>query len=141
MTSGQRKVRRTGAGVVTAVVVILAVGCQGSPSATPSLSARVAVAVNMEDSTFVPPGGDSVDGVPAVTIPVGTTVTWTNNDAIDHTASEYEHGFVKPDARFDIELPPGASGSHTFTETGTVEVGCVPHPHMQMLVIVEEPGS
>jgi plastocyanin len=93
--------------------------------------------VDLEDSTFVPPGGEAVDGVPALTIPVGTTVTWTNVDLIDHTATEYLNGFTKPDARFDLELAPEASGSYTFDEAGTYEVGCVPHPAMQMLVIVE----
>lgn len=72
-----------------------------------------------------------------LTIPVGTTVTWENRDPIDHTATEYLNGFPKPDARFDLELAPEASGSYTFTEAGTYEVGCVPHPAMQMLVIVE----
>jgi plastocyanin len=78
-----------------------------------------------------------MNGVPALTVPVGTTVTWTNLDLIDHTATEYLNGFPKPDGRFDLELAPEATGSYTFDEAGTYEVGCVPHPAMQMLVIVE----
>jgi plastocyanin len=120
---------------------LAATGCAGAPSATPSPSAPPAVTVILEDSTFVVPEGASSAGAPVLSIPVGTTVTWMNRDAIDHTATEYSDGFVEPEARFDFELAPGASASYTFSETGTVEVGCVPHPHMQMVVIVEDSSS
>ncbi|MEK6191612.1 MAG: plastocyanin/azurin family copper-binding protein [Chloroflexota bacterium] len=119
-------------------LVLAATGCAGTASTTPTPSVPPAVTVILEESAFVPPGGAAIDGVPALTIPVGTTVIWTNRDAIDHTATEYLNGFSKPDARFDLELTPGANGSYTFDEAGTYEVGCVPHPPMQMLVIVEE---
>lgn len=95
------------------------------------------VTVVLENSRFVPPGDEDVGGVPVLTVPLGTTVTWTNLDSLDHSATEYLNGFPKPDARFDLELAPGASGSYAFTESGTYEVGCVPHPAMQMLVIVD----
>lgn len=121
----------------TGILALLVVGCAATPVTTPNQSSPPPVEVILEDSAFVPPGGDAVDGVPTLTVPMGTTVTWTNRDPIDHTATEYEAGFPKPDARFDIELASGASGSYTFSERGTVEVGCVPHPHMQMRVIVE----
>lgn len=118
------------------VLVILACACAATPPVSISPTPPP-VTVTLEDSQFVPPGGGEVDGVPALTIPVGTTVTWTNADPIEHTATEYLDGFPKPDALFDFALPPEASESHTFTEPGTYEVGCVPHPAMQMLVIVE----
>jgi nitrite reductase (NO-forming) len=118
------------------VLVLIACGCTATPPASIP-STPPPVTVTLEESQFVPPGGGAADGVPALTIPVGTTVTWTNNDPIDHTATEYLNGFAKPDARFDLELAPEESGSYTFTEAGTYEVGCVPHPAMQMLVIVE----
>lgn len=137
MASGQQGARlRVGIPILTFLVVVAA-GCTGTSSVTPAQSVPPPVTVVLKDSTFVPPGGTAIDGVPALTVPVGTTVTWTNRDAIDHTATEYLNGFSKPDARFDLELTPGASGSYTFDEAGTVEVGCVPHPTMQMLVIVE----
>ena len=91
----------------------------------------------LEESAFDPPNATTVDGKPTLTIPIGTTVTWTNLDLIEHTATEYLNGFAKPDARFDLTLEPEASASYTFDEVGTYEVGCVPHPAMQMLVIVE----
>ena len=123
--------------LVAISLVLVATGCVGPPSTTLTPSAPPPVTVFLEESTFIPPNGTMVGGKPALTIPVGTTVTWTNRDPIDHTATEYLDGFPKPDGRFDLELAPEASGSYTFEEAGTYEVGCVPHPAMQMLVIVE----
>ncbi|MGH2488126.1 MAG: cupredoxin domain-containing protein [Candidatus Limnocylindria bacterium] len=120
-----------------ATLALVVAGCTGAPSVAPSPSAPAVVTVFLEDSTFIPYGGSTADGVPVLTVPVGTTVMWVNLDPIDHTATEYLEGFPKPDARFDIELTPKATGRYTFEEPGTYEVGCVPHPAMQMLVIVE----
>jgi len=137
MSSGQRVAQLRARIPIAIFLVVFATGCSGTPSATPTPSAPPPVTVVLEESTFVPPNGTMVDGKPALTIPVGTTVTWTNLDLIDHTATEYLNGFPKPDARFDFELPPEKSESYAFDEAGTYEVGCVPHPAMQMLVIVE----
>jgi plastocyanin len=119
-------------------VILLVGGCGAHVSLTANSPPPITVV--LAESAFVPPGGQTIDGVPTLTVPVGTTVTWTNRDLIDHTATEYLNGFPKPDARFDLTLEPEASDSYTFDEAGTYEVGCVPHPAMQMLVIVEEPA-
>ena len=137
MATNRRTARLRGWGIVTSLALVLVATACGSPAASPTRSPPPPVTVVLEESAFVPPGGEALDGVPALTVPVGTTVTWTNVDLIDHTATEYLDGFAKPDARFDIELAPEANGSYTFDEAGTYEVGCVPHPAMQMLVIVE----
>ena len=118
---------------LVAIVALTACAAEVSPSATPPSPVTVVV----DNGAFIPPGGATVEGKPSLTVPVGTTVTWTNEDTIDHTATEYLNGFPKPDALFDLQLAPGQDGSFTFTEAGTYEVGCVPHPAMQMLVIVE----
>jgi plastocyanin len=137
MATSPRTARRGDWGIVTGLALVLLATACTAPAANPTSSPPPSVTVVLEESTFVPPGGEAVDGVPVLTIPVGTTVTWSNVDLIDHTATEYLNGFPKPDARFDLELAPGASGSYTFDEAGTFEVGCVPHPAMQMRVIVE----
>lgn len=131
---------RTTFGVVVALLVLIIAIVAGACTTAPPVSIPPTpppVTVILEDSHFVPPGGEAIDGVPALTVPVGTTVTWTNVDPIEHTATEYLDGFPKPDALFDFALPPEVSGSYTFTDPGTYQVGCVPHPAMQMLVIVE----
>lgn len=137
MATNRRMARLRAWGIVTGLALIIIATACTFPAASPTSSTPPSVTVVLEDSTFVPPNGTMVDGKPALTIPVGTTVVWSNVDLIDHTATEYLNGFPKPDARFDLELAPEASGSYTFDEAGTYEVGCVPHPAMQMLVIVE----
>jgi plastocyanin len=62
-------------------------------------------------------------------VSVGTTVTWTNNDAQPHTATSGEN--VTPDGRFDSSiLAPGATFEHTFTEAGEYPYFCLLHPNM-----------
>jgi plastocyanin len=71
--------------------------------------------------------------VNALTIEVGTTVTWTSNDPGQmHTVTAVEGAF---DSGF---LETGQSWSRTFTEAGEFEYYCLPHPWMRAKVIVEE---
>ena len=122
---------------------LLATACSTDASSSPSApasSAPASVTVTLEDNEFVVPGGEEVDGIPALTVPVGTTVVFENAGLVDHTASQYSDDFTNFDpfdTDFHVVLSPGSSGSVTFDEAGTFEVGCTPHPGMQMLVIVE----
>lgn len=68
-----------------------------------------------------------------VTIPIGTTLTWTNNDGEIHTATN-------PDSVFDSQtLQVGMSYSYTFAAAGTYEYACIFHPYMKGAVIVTAP--
>ncbi len=68
-------------------------------------------------------------------IEVGTTVVWTNRDALEHTVTDR-------DGSFDSGLiAPGESWRHTFDEPGTFEIVCTPHPFMQGVLIVTAPGG
>lgn len=59
-----------------------------------------------------------------LTISAGDTVTWTNLDAVAHTATA-------TDGTWDTGLlEQGASASITFTAAGTYEYLCTPHPSM-----------
>lgn len=59
-----------------------------------------------------------------LTISPGDTVTWTNLDAVAHTATAN-------DGAWDTGLlEQGASASITFTAPGTYEYLCTPHPSM-----------
>jgi len=69
--------------------------------------------------------------VNVLTVPVGTTVTWTNEDTVIHTVTAADGSF---DSGF---LDAGASWSHTFDTPGEFEYLCTPHPWMQAMVIVE----
>lgn len=110
------------------------------PTSSPTTSAPPSVTVTLEDNEFVVPGGETVDGIPILTVPVGTTVVFENAGVVDHTASQYSNNFEDYDpftTDFHLQLNPGSTGSVTFDEVGTFEVACVPHPEMQMLVTVE----
>ena len=74
------------------------------------------------------PGDYSVN---VLTVPVGTTVEWVNQDSVLHTVTDVDGLF---DSGFYGE---GESWSYTFTEPGEYEYYCLPHPWMRAKVIVE----
>ena len=67
-----------------------------------------------------------------ITIKVGETVTWTNQDSAPHT--------VTSDLGNELgsnNLGRGQFYSHTFSQAGTFEYHCGVHPGMKAKVIVE----
>ena len=82
------------------------------------------VSVNIMNFSFQPT---------PLTIPVGTTVVWTNQDSAPHTASS------DPGSAFTFDtgmLQKGQSGKVTFTMAGTFAYHCNVHPTMHAMVIV-----
>ncbi len=65
-----------------------------------------------------------------VTVPVGTTVTWTNEDSTAHTVTATDNSFDSG------SINPGATFSYTFTKAGTFNYGCTFHPNMKSTVTV-----
>jgi plastocyanin len=72
-----------------------------------------------------------VFGPQTVTVPVGTTVTWTNHDDIPHTVVSTE-GVFKSKVRDTDE-----KFSYTFTKAGTYPYYCSVHPKMTGTVVVK----
>jgi plastocyanin len=72
-----------------------------------------------------------VFGPQTVTVPVGTTVTWTNHDDIPHTVVSTE-GVFKSKVRDTDE-----KFSYTFTKPGTYPYYCSVHPKMTGTVVVK----
>lgn len=66
-----------------------------------------------------------------LTVGVGTTVTWSNQDNTMHTVTAVDGSF---DSGF---LDAGQSWSYTFDEPGEYEYFCSPHPWMRAKIIVE----
>lgn len=61
-----------------------------------------------------------------ITIAVGSSITWTNRDSVDHTVTE-----VSGPAGFDSgQIAPGATYTHTFTVAGTYTYHCADHSMM-----------
>lgn len=66
-----------------------------------------------------------------LTVKVGTTITWTNNDSMTHTVTS-DNGV------FDSgNLTPGQTFSYTFNNTGTFTYHCVIHSYMKGTIIVQ----
>jgi plastocyanin len=69
----------------------------------------------------------------AITVPDGTTVTWTNNDNFTHNVRLIDDGGEI------LTLPPGASVSFSFTGPGEHRYDCSFHPNdMNGVVVVSE---
>jgi plastocyanin len=69
----------------------------------------------------------------AITVPDGTTVTWTNNDNFTHNVRLVDDGGEI------LALPPGESASFTFTGPGEHRYDCSFHPNdMNGVVVVSE---
>ncbi|HTP83813.1 MAG TPA: cupredoxin family copper-binding protein [Alphaproteobacteria bacterium] len=72
-------------------------------------------------------------GPATLTVPRGTTVTWTNKDDDPHTVVSdsdpklFKSGALDTDDHFTF----------TFTEAGTFKYFCTIHPRMQGTVIVQ----
>jgi plastocyanin len=107
------------ASVVIAIVLLVA----GSPSVTASDQPSTAAAeVKIDNFVF---------GPQTITVPVGTTVTWTNKDDIPHTS-------VSTDGVFKSKvLDTDEKFSYTFTKAGTYPYYCTIHPKMTGQIVVQ----
>jgi outer membrane protein OmpA-like peptidoglycan-associated protein/plastocyanin len=105
-----------------------------APLPTDSAAPPVAPAPPPPESA-APSGGQSVTikdfafSPNTLTVPVGTTVTWTNADGSNH--------FVAfPDQKSD-RLKMGATYTRTFSSPGVYEYACTLHPEMKGKVVVQ----
>ena len=98
--------------------IFLAAACQAAEPSAP-------VATNQVDLPR------SYKFAPAdITVPVGTTVTWTNNDNFTHTVRLLDTGE-------DQMMRPGESVTQAFTGPGLFRYDCSLHPtDMQGSVLV-----
>jgi plastocyanin len=113
--------------------VVLAAACQSqspapspglpeetSPGALPSAPPNIEVAI--EGFAFKPA---------TLTVPVGSTIIWYNNDSVPHTVTARDNLFDSGN------LPRDGTFSYTFDQKGTFEYYCTLHPRMTATVIVE----
>jgi plastocyanin len=59
----------------------------------------------------------------AITVPAGTTVTWTNNDQFTHSVR------LPPAEARDMLVKPGETAAHTFEAPGSYPYICTLHPN------------
>lgn len=91
----------------------------GSTHGSPTLAKN---AVSIRDFGFSPA---------TLTVKVGDKVTWTNQDAVGHSATADDNSF---DTGI---LQQGQSGSTSFTKAGTYTYHCSVHPSMRATIIVQ----
>lgn len=69
---------------------------------------------------------------PKISIAVGTTIEWTNNDPLPHSVTAVNKSFNSG------LIQPGKSYRHTFTKAGRFDFYCMPHPFMKGTIVVTE---
>lgn len=107
--------------VILAILVLfffsMMYGCKKT-SDNPSVSNEVSI----HNMSFSPS---------AITVPVNTTITWTNNDDVAHTVTSTSDLFDSGSIDY------GRTFSHTFSVVGTYSYKCTYHSSMLGTVIVE----
>ena len=104
--------------VVIAIVLLLA----GSPSVTANDQSAANAEVKIDNFSF---------GPQTLTVPVGSTVTWTNRDDIPHTSVSTDGVFKSKVMDTDEKF------SYTFAKAGTYPYYCSIHPKMTGQVVVK----
>lgn len=128
-TSFNRLVAILGVALIVATVVVLATSGKvggGSSTAASTGPAKAVDKVEIKDFKFAPP---------AITVAVGTTVTWTNTDSSPHTATS--GASPSADGVFDTDIiKQGQSKTVKLSKAGTFTYYCALHPFMQATVTV-----
>jgi plastocyanin len=107
------------------VLTVLLAACApaaSTPAAPAAAAAGAQVKVDISNFAFNPG---------SVTIKVGETVTWTNNDSASHNVKADDGSFASS------TLGNGASFSYTFNTAGTFTYKCGFHAKMTGTVIVQ----
>jgi len=126
-----RVVAVLGAVLVVATVVVF-VAFRGSDDGAAGAQQAAAPAeavdkVQIKDFKYLPA---------AITVAVGTTITWTNGDTAPHTATSGKS--PSPDGVFDTDtFAKGEMKTVKVSKPGTFEYYCELHPFMQATVIVK----
>lgn len=103
----------------------------------PEAGAEVVIPVGAFDPANAGEAYDPLD----LTVEVGTTVRWTNEDAVAHTVTSGTSDGVtaEPDGTFESGfLEQGDGWSFTFTQAGEFPYYCQPHPWMMGKVTVTD---
>jgi plastocyanin len=124
------------ASLLIGVCLVALAGCGGgSSSPTPTPTPTPTPGGTSPTTVSIPLGasGQTTGAyVPdSINVSVGTTVKWTNNDAIAHDVTSKNNLF------FSGNMGPGATFSQTFQSTGTFPYYCTIHSGMTGTVTVQ----
>jgi plastocyanin len=110
------------AGLAVPVIVMLLMFAEPRSIAANDQPSGATAEVKIDNFTF---------GPQTVTVPAGTTVTWTNRDDIPHTSVSIDGVFKSKVMDTDEKF------SYTFTKAGTYAYYCSIHPKMTGTVVVK----
>lgn len=98
-----------------------------NPTPNPPTGAqRITIGSNAQSA------GNQAFGANPLTIAVGTTVTWVNDDNVPHTATANTGGGFNTGT-----INANSSASFTFASAGTVPYHCTIHPGMMGTIVVQ----
>jgi plastocyanin len=124
-----RPARKAGPGVLIAVLLVIlvvavfAAGCGGSKTTTTAAGGGAGgPQVVMKGFAFDPA---------SITVKVGDTVTWTNNDSAAHAPTGDNGEFSSSG------VASGATYTFKFDKAGTYPYHCSIHPSMKGTVVVQ----
>jgi amicyanin len=120
--------RRVTLSLTFAAILVLVFGMvakfsHAKPAASPENNSSDKYQVKIDNFSFTPN---------TITVPVGTTVTWTNQDDVPHNVVSSEGKTLKSPV-----MDTDQKFSFTFTKSGTYSYFCGIHPKMTGKVIVQ----
>jgi plastocyanin len=122
--------------VLIAAVVSAAAAACGSSSSSPSSSSTTTTTTSGPTAAVSIPNNartltTTAFGADPLTVAVGTTVTWTNNDTIAHNSvadgGMWNSGLINPTQSFAFK----------FTTAGTFTYKCTIHPGMVGTIVAQ----
>jgi len=130
--------------IIVAVVIVVGIGVyyifsNSSYQGVPSVSVPAAQSSTAPNTTVSAPSAVNVSiknfsfNPSALTIKIGTKVTWVNNDNVSHTIISDSGNLLNSET-----LSPGQSFSFTFVNPGSVGYHCKIHSTMKGTIIIEK---
>lgn len=108
---------------ILAIAMVLTAGSRPGSAAASGDKSAAGTAIKIDNFSF---------GPATITIPVRTTVTWTNNDDVPHVVTSDDNKMFKSKA-----LDTDDHFSFTFTKPGTYNYYCAIHPKMTAKIVVQ----
>lgn len=107
------------------VTVFLILNIPAKSQLIQPVTRTISIVVNASDPLTI-----SAFNPSPVNLPVGSSVTWINNDAVLHTVTSF-------DGSFDSGIiPPGGKFTQTFSEMGYYTYYCRLHPNMNGVIAI-----
>jgi plastocyanin len=111
-----------GSAAIFSAAFALTAGTRPSLAVSPGAEPTSRAEVKIDNFSF---------GPASVTVPVGTTITWTNHDDVPHVVASDDKIFKSKALDTDDHF------SFTFSKPGTYEYFCAIHPKMTAKVVVQ----